>query len=172
MAGAHLDGANLTGARVTADLTGAHLVGARFEDADCSADEKNQSMGLMRATFKSADLSRADFSRRQSRAGGLAFRQAFGRQSRRRDACAKQTQAARICAAPFSKAPTRRASMSIPRASTARASPISRRRSTSIAPTATERDRAHRRAPRRYWASLAGMRGGASGEKLTVWFSP
>jgi uncharacterized protein YjbI with pentapeptide repeats len=50
------------GARVTADLTGAHLVGARFEDADCSADEKNQSMGLMRATFKSADLDSADLS--------------------------------------------------------------------------------------------------------------
>jgi uncharacterized protein YjbI with pentapeptide repeats len=47
---------------VTADLTGARLVGARFEDADCSADEKNQSMGLMRVTFKSADLRRADFS--------------------------------------------------------------------------------------------------------------
>ena len=43
-------------------MTGARLVGARLENADCSADEKNQSMGLMRATFKSADLRRADFS--------------------------------------------------------------------------------------------------------------
>ena len=175
MAGAHLDGANLTGARVTADLTGARLVGARFEDADCSADEKNQSMGLMRATFKSADLSSRRFLAGQSRPRGLAFRQAFRRQSRRRDACARRTQAARICAAPSSRAPTRRAWMSIRRASTGRASLISPRRSTSTAPTKSERDlrvrayaatRRRRGETRRYCASLGGMRGGASGAKL------
>ena len=66
------------GARVTADLTGAHLAGARFEDADCSADEKNQSMGLMRATFKSADLSRADLPRANLARADLRFAKLSG----------------------------------------------------------------------------------------------
>jgi hypothetical protein len=74
--GAHLDGANLTGARVTADLTGAHLAGERFENEDCGADEKNQSVGLMRlmrAIFKTADLSRADLSGADLARADLSF---------------------------------------------------------------------------------------------------
>jgi uncharacterized protein YjbI with pentapeptide repeats len=63
---------------VTADLTGAHLVGARFEGAGCGADEKNQSMGLMRATFKSADLSRADLSRANLSRADLRFAKLSG----------------------------------------------------------------------------------------------
>ena len=61
MAGARLDGANLEEAHITADMNRARLVGARLRKADCGADMKNQSMGLMRASFKSADLTGADF---------------------------------------------------------------------------------------------------------------
>ena len=65
---ARLDGADLSGARVTADLTGASLVGASIADANLGADMRNQSMGLMRAVLKSANLERlnargADLSR-------------------------------------------------------------------------------------------------------------
>ena len=173
MAGAHLDGANLMGARVTADLTGAHLAGARFEDADCSADEKNQSMGLMRATFKSADLatliSRAPIS--PARTSGTPSFPAPISPGRR---CARRMQVARTYAAPFFNAPTRRAWISIRHVSTGRASLISPRRSISTAPPKSERDRASRgwAYAARYLASLGGMRGGTSGVKLIVWFSP
>jgi uncharacterized protein YjbI with pentapeptide repeats len=126
------------GARVTADLTGAHLVGARFEDADCSADEKNQSMGLMRATFKSADLGRADFARANLARADLRFAKLPGANLAGLR-CARRTQAAPICAALFFRAPTPRVWTSILRASTGQASPFWRRRSTSIAPTASNR---------------------------------
>ncbi len=53
---ARLDGADLSGARVAADLTGASLVGASIAGANLGADMRNQSMGLMRAVLKSANL--------------------------------------------------------------------------------------------------------------------
>src|SRR5215472_7201765 len=56
---AKLDGADLSGARIAADLTGASLVGAVLVGANLGADMKNQSMGLMRAVLKSANLERA-----------------------------------------------------------------------------------------------------------------
>ena len=55
------DGADLSGTRITADLSRASLHNAKFKDADLAADIKNQSMGLMRAILKSADLRGADF---------------------------------------------------------------------------------------------------------------
>ena len=55
------DGADLSGARITADLSRASLRNAKFKDADLAADTKNQSMGLMRAILKSADPHGADF---------------------------------------------------------------------------------------------------------------
>src|SRR5882672_10176308 len=58
MARARLDGANLSGARIAADLTGASLVGASIAEANLGADMRNQSMGLMRAVLKSANLER------------------------------------------------------------------------------------------------------------------
>ena len=73
LAGANLDGANLAGARITADMNRARLVGARLEKADCGADLKNQSMGLMRASFKSADLTGADFARANLTLADLQF---------------------------------------------------------------------------------------------------
>src|SRR5260370_677353 len=62
------DGADLSKARVAADLTGASLVGASIADAQLGADMRNQSMGLMRTVLKSANLERlnargADLSR-------------------------------------------------------------------------------------------------------------
>ena len=59
MRGAKFDGADLSGARVTADMTHASLRGAKLKGADLSADMKNQSMGLMRAILKSADTTGA-----------------------------------------------------------------------------------------------------------------
>ena len=58
---AKCDGADLSGARVTADLSRASLRKAKFVGADLAADMKNQSMGLMRGVLKSADLAGADF---------------------------------------------------------------------------------------------------------------
>jgi uncharacterized protein YjbI with pentapeptide repeats len=55
------DGADLSGTRITADLSRASLRNAKFKDSDLAADMKNQSMGLMRAILKSADLRGADF---------------------------------------------------------------------------------------------------------------
>jgi uncharacterized protein YjbI with pentapeptide repeats len=65
---ARLDGADLSEARIAADLTGASLVGASVADGHLGADMRNQSMGLMRAVLKSANLERlnargADLSR-------------------------------------------------------------------------------------------------------------
>lgn len=59
--GANLDGADFSNARVAADFSRASLKGARFDGADLSADMKNQSMGLMRGVFRSADLDGASF---------------------------------------------------------------------------------------------------------------
>ena len=56
MVRARLDGADLSGARIAADLTGASLVGASIAGANLGADMRNQSMGLMRAILKSANL--------------------------------------------------------------------------------------------------------------------
>lgn len=59
--GAKLDRADFTGARVAADFSRASLKGARFDNADLSADMKNQSMGLMRGVFRASDLEGASF---------------------------------------------------------------------------------------------------------------
>lgn len=59
--GAKLDGADFSNARVAGDFTNASLINAKFDGADLSADEKNQSMGLMRGVFKDADLDGASF---------------------------------------------------------------------------------------------------------------
>ena len=58
---ADLSGANLSGTRIIGYLRGAKLVGATLTKANIGADPGNQSMGVMRATFISADLSGADF---------------------------------------------------------------------------------------------------------------
>ena len=60
MRGAKLDGANLAGARITADISGGSLLHTILTGANLSADMKNQSMGLMRAVLRSANLSGAD----------------------------------------------------------------------------------------------------------------
>jgi BTB/POZ domain-containing protein KCTD9 len=58
---AKMDGANFEGARIAADYSRASLKGASFKNADLSADMKNQSMGLMRGAFRSANLEGASF---------------------------------------------------------------------------------------------------------------
>lgn len=58
---AKFDGADLSRARVAADFTNASLKNAKFDGANLSADETNQSMGLMRGVFKSAALDGASF---------------------------------------------------------------------------------------------------------------
>ncbi len=57
----NFDHANLSSARIAGDFSRAHLRGARLVKADLSADMKNQSMGLMRVVFRSADLDGANF---------------------------------------------------------------------------------------------------------------
>ncbi len=59
---ADLSNANLSGARIIGYLRGAKLAGASLRHANAGADPGNQSMGVMRATFVSADLSGADLS--------------------------------------------------------------------------------------------------------------
>lgn len=61
LVGAIGDRADFSNARFAGDFSKAKLTGARFDGADLSADMKNQSMGLMRGVFKSADLSGASF---------------------------------------------------------------------------------------------------------------
>jgi len=56
----NFDNADLSFARIAGDFSRAHLRKAKFVKADLSADMKNQSMGLMRASFRSADLEGAD----------------------------------------------------------------------------------------------------------------
>src|SRR5207244_6515392 len=58
---ADLSGANLSGARIIGYLRGAKLVGTVLTNANAGADPGNQSMGVMRATFVSADLTGANF---------------------------------------------------------------------------------------------------------------
>lgn len=58
---AKLDNSDMSGARIAADFTSVSATGAKFDGADLSADEKNQSMGLMRGAFKSANLDGASF---------------------------------------------------------------------------------------------------------------
>ncbi len=57
----NFDHADLSSARVAGDFSRAHLREAKLVKADLSADMKNQSMGLMRVVFRSADLEGADF---------------------------------------------------------------------------------------------------------------
>lgn len=59
---ADLSGANLNKSRIVANFQRANLQGATFLQADLSADMKNQSMGLMRTVFRSANLQGVDFS--------------------------------------------------------------------------------------------------------------
>jgi uncharacterized protein YjbI with pentapeptide repeats len=58
---ANFEGADLSQARIAGDFSRARLHKAKFLLADLSADMKNQSMGLMRAVFASANLEEADF---------------------------------------------------------------------------------------------------------------
>ncbi len=138
LAGANLDGANLAEARITADMNRARLVGARLEKADCSVDLRKSVDGPHARLVQVRRSHRRRFRRRQPHAGGFAVRQNDRPPISRARRCARRTRAARICVAPFSRAPTRPASTSIPRESTARARPFSPRRSTSIAPIASE----------------------------------
>ncbi|MEO8029414.1 MAG: pentapeptide repeat-containing protein [Gemmatimonadota bacterium] len=57
---ADFSGANMTGTRIIGYLKHAKLVGTILHNADIGVDPSNQSMGLMRATFTSADLTGAD----------------------------------------------------------------------------------------------------------------
>ena len=146
MAGARLDAGQTLTARARDRRPDRREVssGARFENADCSADlEKNQSMGLMRATFKSADLRRADLSRANLARADLRFAKLSVANLAGATHCARRSASgADLRGRLFFKTPTRPAWMSIPRASTAPAFPILQRRPTSIAPSASERDRA------------------------------
>lgn len=58
---AKLDNADLSGARIAADFTMTRATNATFDGADLSADEENQSMGLMRGSFQSAILDGSSF---------------------------------------------------------------------------------------------------------------
>ena len=73
MQGSKFDHADLSGARITANLTGASLRDAIIAGANCSPDPKNQSMGLMRTVLKSANLEGADFSGSNLMRVDLAF---------------------------------------------------------------------------------------------------
>ena len=57
---ADLRNANLAGARIVANLQRADLRDADLSDADMGADMKNQSMGLMRTSIRSAQLDGVD----------------------------------------------------------------------------------------------------------------
>ena len=59
--GGKLDGADFSNAHVAADFTNASATKAKFDGADLSADEKNQSMGLMCGAFKSTNLDGSSF---------------------------------------------------------------------------------------------------------------
>ncbi len=72
------DGADFSRARVAGDLSGASLRGATFNEADLSADMKNQSMGLMRAVLRSAVLEGAQFRRANLMSADLRFAHAAG----------------------------------------------------------------------------------------------
>ena len=70
---ARLAGADLTGARLAADFTKADLTGAVFDNADFSADMKNQSMGLMRGVLRNADADGASFKGAQMMRADMEF---------------------------------------------------------------------------------------------------
>ena len=53
---ARLDRADLSGARMTATFDRAALEGAKLIGVDGAPDMRNQSMGLMRAIFRSARM--------------------------------------------------------------------------------------------------------------------
>lgn len=72
------DGADFSDARVAGDLTGASLRGAKFDEADLSADMKNQSMGLMRAVLRSAVIEGARFRKANMMSADLRFARAAG----------------------------------------------------------------------------------------------
>ena len=57
---ANLRNANLSGARIVANLQRADLRGADLSNANMGADMKNQSMGLMRTVLRMAKLDGAD----------------------------------------------------------------------------------------------------------------
>jgi uncharacterized protein YjbI with pentapeptide repeats len=59
--GADLEGADFSGAHVAGDFSKASLRNAIFDKADLSPNEANQSMGLMRGTFKNSMLDGASF---------------------------------------------------------------------------------------------------------------
>jgi uncharacterized protein YjbI with pentapeptide repeats len=68
MAGARLDGADLSRARMNVNLEGASLKGAKLIEVAGAPDMRNQSMGLTRTVLRSAildgaDLTRADLAR-------------------------------------------------------------------------------------------------------------
>lgn len=67
------DKANFSGIRLTADLTGASLRESIFNEADLSADMKNQSMGLMRAILRSTRLEGASFKKANLMSVDLRF---------------------------------------------------------------------------------------------------
>ena len=75
---ASCDGADFSGARVTADLSRASLRNANFSGADLAADMRNQSMGLMRAVLKSADLTGAVFENANLGSTDLQFAKFLG----------------------------------------------------------------------------------------------
>jgi uncharacterized protein YjbI with pentapeptide repeats len=58
---ANLNGADLRDTRIIGYLRGATLVDANLSNANIGADPGNQSMGVMRAQFASADLTGANF---------------------------------------------------------------------------------------------------------------
>jgi uncharacterized protein YjbI with pentapeptide repeats len=72
------DKADFSGARLAGDLSGASLKGAIFDGADLSADMKNQSMGLMRAVMRSAQLDGARFHKTNLMSADLRFIHAAG----------------------------------------------------------------------------------------------
>ena len=123
--GAKLDGADLSDARITGDLSRASMRQARLDRADLSADMRNQSMGLLRASCDQPSwMARA--SRMQ------IYRAPFSNLPR--------------CAMRSSRAPTSTAASSVAPISWARMSPtpISRmptspRRGSSVCAAATRR---------------------------------
>jgi uncharacterized protein YjbI with pentapeptide repeats len=72
------DGADFSAARLAGDLTGASLRGAKFNEADLSADMKNQSMGLMRAVLRSTVLEGAQFRKANLMSADMRFAHAAG----------------------------------------------------------------------------------------------
>lgn len=59
---ARFDGADLSQARIIGTFDGGSFVGARLVDADGAPDMRNQSMGLTRASFRTARMQDADLS--------------------------------------------------------------------------------------------------------------